>query len=206
MKKVIFAIVVILVVIVGALGIIAPNEFVVEKKLVINRPIEAVFFSLKHFKSHASWNPWTRKDRNIKYEYIGEDGTVGFISKWKGNSDVGEGEEEIREIIENQKIITELRFKKPMRDSQSGYLITTEMYENQTEVTWGMRGNLNFPGNIFFFLFNMNKKLGYDLDEGLRILKAILEKNIEEEKRAILQREKESIKNSVKEITDELKK
>ncbi len=43
---------------------------------------------------------------NIK----GVDGTVGAVSAWSGNREVGVGEEEIKKISQNERIDFELRF------------------------------------------------------------------------------------------------
>jgi hypothetical protein len=198
MKKFIIVVILVIVGIFAVLGIIAPREYVVEKSLVINRPSTVVFESIKHIKSHSSWNPRTRKDPNIKFEYAGVDGTVGFITRWKGTEDVGSGEQEIKNIVEGKRIDIELRFKEPVEAVNESYLITKDLYENQTQVTWGMKVNLKFPGNIFSYLLNMPKKQGYDFDEGLRILKAILEKELDEGKNSPMEELKQQLKKEIK--------
>jgi len=71
--------------------IIAPNEFSVNRSIIINKPYKEVFQYLKLIKNQDYWSPWKKKDPNMNQEFIGEDGKIGFISKWKGNKDVGEG-------------------------------------------------------------------------------------------------------------------
>jgi hypothetical protein len=183
MKIAAFVIVIVLI-IVGVLGFISPREFTIEKSLIINRPAYVVFSSVKNLKTHAEWNPWAKKDPNIKYEYVGTDGSIGSIVRWKGNDEVGEGEEQITSLVEGKRIDTELRFKEPMEAIHHSYIITKEMYDDQSEVTWGMKGKLSFPQNIFFHIRNVTTKLGYDFDEGLRILKAIQEKEFDKSKMA----------------------
>ena len=169
----------IVVVFIGVFGVIAPKDFTVEKSLIINRPYNIVFDSIKILRSHAEWNPNSRKDPYAKFEPIGTDGTEGFILKWKGNQEVGQGEQEIKKIIPNQRIDFEVRYIEPIDATHWSYIITKEMYNNQTEVTWGMKGRTNFPGNIFSYLVDRPKQISYDLDAGLRVMKAILEKPLE---------------------------
>ena len=38
----------------------------------------------------------------MEKEFKGTDGEVGFISAWKGNKEVGEGEQEIIGLVENE--------------------------------------------------------------------------------------------------------
>ncbi len=175
MKK-ILTIFVILLAIVGILGVIAPTEMHVEREVLISKPKETVFAYLKSLKNSEAWSPWAKRDPNMIKNYVGTDGTVGFISSWTGNDQVGEGEQEIKNILEGERIDTELRFKKPMESTSRAYLITESVDANQTKVKWGMQGNNPFPGNVICFVLNMKKTLMADFDEGLKTLKEILEK------------------------------
>jgi hypothetical protein len=179
MKKIALYTIGIFIFLVVVLGIVAPRDFLVEKQLVINQPPTVVFEKIKYLKSHNDWNPWLKKDPMAKFEYSGVDGSVGFIVKWNGNSKVGAGEEEIKGLVEGKRMDLELRFKHPMEAVNQSYLILTPMYEGQTNVTWGMKGRVGFPKNVLYLLGNVPKQLGYDFDEGLRILKAMLEKKAE---------------------------
>ena len=84
--------------------IIAPKDYNIDRSIIIDRPYKVVFQYLKLIKNQDDWSPWKKKDPNMSQEFIGEDGKIGFISKWKGNKDVGEGEQEILTIIENELI------------------------------------------------------------------------------------------------------
>lgn len=187
----------VILVIIGIFGIIAPKDFTVEKSLIINRPYHVVFNSIKNLKSHTEWNPNARKDPYAKYESIGVDGTDGFILKWKGNNEIGAGEQEIKKVTPDKRIDIEVRYNEPVDEIQHSYIITKEMYNNQTEVTWGVKGRTNFPGNILSYLVDRPKKLGYDYDAGLRVLKAILEKPLEEAKTKPLEEVKGQIKEEL---------
>lgn len=178
MKKYIVIVLGILVVIIGVLGIIAPKEFLIEKTVVIAKPRFYVFDHLRSLKNHEAWNPWIKKDKAIRYDYKGVDGTVGFITHWVGNSEVGEGEQEIKKIVEGERIDYELRFKEPFEGTNYSYVITTEAPEDKTNFTWGMKGKLSFPSNIFYMMFKAEEKLQYDFTEGTNVLKAILEKEV----------------------------
>ena len=157
--------------------IIAPNEFSVNRSIIINKPYKEVFQYLKLIKNQDYWSPWKKKDPNMNQEFIGEDGKIGFISKWKGNKDVGEGEQEILSIIENESIETQLRFFKPWKSQSIGTLLVAKVEDSQTLVTWGFSGRNPIPFNIFMLFFNMDKTVGKDFEEGLADLKKILEQN-----------------------------
>lgn len=169
------AVVGILVLVIAVLGAIAPTDLHVEREVVIEKPVAVVFGDLKLVKNHDLWSPWFKKDPNIVKEYKGEDGTVGFISSWSGNDEVGVGEQEIKKIAEGERIDYELRFKKPMEDTNTAYLITESLGENQTKVKWGLQGKTPFPGNVMCLVMNLRQKLAGDFDEGLAMLKTHLE-------------------------------
>lgn len=157
------------------LALVAPKEFLVERSIIINKPLPEVFDYLKYIKNQDYWSPWKKKDPNMTQEFIGTDGTVGFISKWEGNKDVGIGEQEILKIVDNQRIDSKLRFFKPWKSESDAFLKVEDAEAGQTKVTWGFVGKNKVPANIFMLLYNVDKHVGKDFEEGLTELKSILE-------------------------------
>lgn len=182
-----------LAVVVAVLAMIAPTELHVEREVVVDQPKDVVFEELKFVKNHDIWSPWSKRDPNIVHEYKGTDGTVGFVSAWSGNDEVGVGEQEITKITEGERIDYELRFKKPMEDTSTAYLITEAAGENQTRVKWGMDGKLPFAGNVFCMLMNMKATLIADFDEGLAGLKKHLEARPASQVEPEMERESEPV-------------
>ncbi len=158
------------------LALIAPKTYEVNRSILINQPLPEVFEYLKHIKNQDQWSPWKKKDPNMKQEFVGTDGEIGFISKWEGNKEVGIGEQEILGIEKNKQISSELRFFKPWKSVSQAYIKVDEIDANQTKVTWGFTGNNPIPMNVFMLFFNFEKSVGKDFDEGLESLKEILEK------------------------------
>jgi len=168
-------IVAVIVLVIAVLGAIAPTDLHVSREVVIDKPKDVVFSDLKLVKNHDHWSPWFKLDPKIVKEHRGEDGTVGFVSAWSGNDKVGVGEQEITKIAEGDRIDFELRFKKPMEETNTAYLITEAVGENQTKVKWGLQGKTPFPGSVFCLVMNLRQKLAADFDEGLGMLKKRLE-------------------------------
>ncbi|WP_299887403.1 SRPBCC family protein [uncultured Lacinutrix sp.] len=158
------------------LTLIAPKEFNVSRSIVINKPLAEVFLYLKFIKNQDNWSPWKLKDPDMKQDYIGTDGEVGFIAKWEGNKDVGIGEQEIIRITENESIEAQLRFYKPWKSQSDAITKVEDLGDGQTKVTWGFKGESKPPSNVFFLFFNMDKTVGKDFEEGLTMLKQVLEK------------------------------
>ena len=166
-----------IIVIVLILGLLAPKHYEVNRSIVVNKPISEVFNYLKYVKNQDDWSPWKKKDPDMIQTFEGTDGEVGFVSKWVGNKDVGEGEQEIKRIVENESIETELRFLKPWKSQSDAYIRVVALENQQTNVTWGFSGKNKFPFSIFMLFMNMDKAVGKDFEEGLNSLKQQLEKS-----------------------------
>ncbi len=164
-----------LVALVIVLGLIAPKTFHISRSIVVNKPVSEVFAYLKYLKNQEEWSPWEEKDPNMKKEFEGEDGTVGALSRWAGNKDVGEGEQEITKIVDNEIVESKLRFFKPWKSESDAYLKVVKEGENSTKVTWGFSGKNKFPFSIFMLFMNMDKAVGKDFENGLNKLKNRLE-------------------------------
>ncbi|UNY97692.1 SRPBCC family protein [Zhouia spongiae] len=158
------------------LTIIAPKNYHVSRHITIDKPLPEVFDYLKYVKNQSRWSPWEAKDPEMQKDFVGTDGMVGFVSKWKGNKEVGEGEQEITNIVKNKVVETQLRFLKPWKSVSDAYIKVSEVTENITKVTWGFQGENKFPMSIFMLFMNMDKTVGKDFEEGLGKLKRVLEK------------------------------
>jgi len=173
MKKVLYVIIG-LVVVVCIVGLLAPKDNSIEREVTINKPLDVVWPYVKSLKNQDEWSVWAKMDPNMKKSYRGTDGTVGFVSAWEGNDDVGSGEQEIKGIVEMQRIDYELRFLKPFEATNQTHMITESAGENQSRVKWGFASHSPFPMNIMMLF--MKGSLIKDFDQGLANLKANLEK------------------------------
>ncbi len=179
-KKILIAVLVLIVLLIGALAVlafIAPTELKVERTITINKPKAEIFAYVKNLKNQTAWGPWHKKDPSMKIETRGTDGTPGFVSSWNStNNDVGEGEQEIKKITEGERMDTELRFKRPFETKSDAYLITEAAGDDQTKVKWGFTSSMPRPLNIMCLVIDMDKAVGKDFEEGLASLKTIMEK------------------------------
>ncbi len=158
------------------LAMIAPKTYNVYRSVEIKRPKMEVFEYLKHLKNMADWSPWEKKDPNMKKKFTGTDGEVGALSHWVGNKDVGEGEQEITKIINDERIESELRFLKPWKSTSDCYTQVDDIGDGTTKVTWGFSGKNKFPMSIMTLFVSMDKMVGKDFEEGMASLKEVLEK------------------------------
>jgi high-affinity Fe2+/Pb2+ permease len=164
-----------IVVLVLVLAAIAPKNYNVSRSIEIAKPKKVVFDYLKSLKKQDEWSPWGKRDPNMEKKFTGTDGEVGAISYWKGNKEVGEGEQEITKIVEGDSIESQLRFLKPFKSTSDAYIITKEIEQDRTKVIWGFSGKNKFPMSIMMLFMSMDKAVGKDFEEGLASLKEILE-------------------------------
>ena len=150
------------------------REHYVKREIIINAPRQKVFDYVKLLKNQEEFNKHAAADADRKKEFKGTDGTVGFIYAWSGNKKAGEGQKEIKNIIEGKRIETEIRFVKPMAATASIIMETESLSDDQTKVSWSNAGTLKYPINIMIPM--MVKHVAKDMDSSLSTLKNILEK------------------------------
>jgi hypothetical protein len=153
------------------------KDYAVKREITINKPKSEVFDYLKLLRNQDNFSVWATRDANMKKEFRGTDGTVGFVSAWDSEmNEVGKGEQEIKKITEGDRIDFELRFIKPFEATDNAYMSTESVTDSSTKVTWGFNGSMNYPMNLMLLTMNMDEMLGKDLQEGLVNLKGNLEK------------------------------
>jgi len=165
-----------IVVLIAVLGLIAPKSYDVSRSIDINLPRSEVFNYVRSLQKQDEWSPWGKRDPDMKKQFEGTDGQVGALSKWQGNKEVGEGEQEVTRIVDNERIESQLRFLKPWKSESDAYLQLADNESNGTKFTWGFSGKNKFPMSIMMLFMNMDKAVGKDFEEGLSSLKEILEK------------------------------
>lgn len=173
-KKILFVIAgIIILALVAALFV--SKEYSVKREITINKPSQEVYDYVKFIKNQEHYNKWVMMDPNMKKDYQGTDGTVGFVYAWDSQKDdVGKGEEEIKVLEEGKKINLEVRFIRPFEGLATTEMTTEAISPTQTKVSWGMSGRSAYPMNLTNTI--MDGMLGADLEQSLQTLKGILEK------------------------------
>ena len=159
------------------LALFMPEEYLIEKQVTINKPRQVVFDYIKLLRNSENYNKWVMMDPNMKKEFRGTDGTVGFVYTWNStNRNVGQGEQEIIKLADGQRVDYEIRFIRPFQGTSYAWLMTESISPNQTMVNWSFRGMRNYPMKVMHKVLNLKKMLGRDLQTSLHNLKAVLEK------------------------------
>ncbi|MBE7179020.1 MAG: SRPBCC family protein [Mucilaginibacter polytrichastri] len=158
-------------------GLFMNKKMAVVRSVTINKPLSEVYAYTSLLKNQNNYSVWAKRDPNMKKEFHGVDGTVGFVSAWESKQkDVGKGEQTIVRVIPNELIDYSLHFIEPFESTNHAYMTFKETSAQQTEVNWGFDGEMNYPMNVMLPFMNMDKSLGKDFQDGLNNLKAILEK------------------------------
>ena len=163
-----------------AVAFIVSADFSVERSVVIEKSKQEVFNYVRYLENQYNYSVWGDLDSDMKQEFRGTDGTVGFVSAWEGNEDAGAGEQEIIGMVDGERIDYELRFFEPFESTSYSFMSTESISENQTRVTWGMFGTFPRPMNIMLLFFDLEEAIGNDYETGLNNLKAILENEAED--------------------------
>jgi hypothetical protein len=163
-----------LVLLVLVVALFVPKEFVYEKSIAINAPIDSVWINAGSLTAMDKWSPWNDHDPNMKKELTGVDGTVGAKQSWDGKV-VGIGSQTITNVQKPMLFETSLDFKTPRESHGKGYV---KLLANgaTTNATWGMTGSMPYPFNVMILFMNMEKTMGKDWDLGLSRLKKLSEK------------------------------
>jgi Ca2+/Na+ antiporter len=157
------------------IAVFTKKSYSLEREIKINRASNDVFNFIKNLKNQDLFNKWVMADPNMKKEYRGTDGTIGFVYAWDGNKRAGKGEQEIKDIKEGERLDVEVRFIKPFAGIASTPFAVRSLSDNESSVTWGMKSTVRYPMNLMLLFMNMDKALGKDLEVSLNALKRILE-------------------------------
>lgn len=171
-------ILVVVIVVAGALAAIIatrPAEFTVTRSAQFAAPAPAVFAQVNELRRWKAWSPWAKKDPQAKETYDGPAAGAGAVMSWAGNREVGEGRMTIVESRLAERVRFKLEFFKPFAATNDAEFAFRPAGSG-TEVTWTMRGRNNFVGKAMCLVFDMDKMVGGDFEQGLAGIRAIVEK------------------------------
>ena len=153
------------------------GKYQVEREVTINKSKQQVFDYVKFLKNQNQFSVWAKIDPDMKTEFRGEDGTIGFVSAWDSqNPKAGKGEQKIIKIADGERIDYEIHFIKPMESTDYAFLEFRATSDSTTNVKWCFHGEMKYPMNLMLLGMDMEKMLAPDLQDGLNNLKGILEK------------------------------
>ncbi len=154
---------------------ILPKKTTIVADILIEKTVSTVFDYVKFQNNQHHYNKWVMADPNAEFKNSGTDATVGFKLYWNSkNNNVGEGEQEIIEIVDQQKIVNEIRFIRPFSGTSLSTMSLNENNENNTKVSLTFESVAKYPYNLMSAL--MSSVLKKDMGITLQNLKTNLEK------------------------------
>lgn len=171
-------ILVVVIVVAGALAAFIatrPAEFTVTRSARFAAPAPAVFAQVNELRKWKAWSPWAKKDPQAKEAYDGPAAGAGAVMSWAGNREVGKGRMTIVESRPAELVRFKLEFFEPFAATNDAEFAFRPA-GGATEVTWTMRGRNNFIGKAMCLVFDMDKMVGGDFEQGLAGIRGIVEK------------------------------
>lgn len=161
------------IVILGGIGYFLKSEYKVERSILIQSPADTLFSYLNNLEHWQKWTVWNKeKDASFKFQKLTFEAGKGAKVGWHGEYT----EPVTVEITESQpgKMI---QFKYTQEDAFPGKgLLRLDSQGKSTKVTWRMEGNTGWNVAERYFLFFMEKFLESDMEEGLKGLKKMSER------------------------------
>ncbi len=174
-KKILIALALILIVLAVIISR-QPDEFSVTRTAIIDGDAAETFVQVNNLKNWDNWSPWAKLDPDAKSSFEGPEEGEGAKMSWDGNSDVGAGSMTITESRENELIKFRLDFVKPMEGTNiSEFKLVPK--DDKTEVTWSMSGKSNFISKAIGLVFDCEKMVGKNFEDGLKNLNGVVKAN-----------------------------
>lgn len=152
------------------IGLFVSKEFTGVGHVVVNKPHDLVYNYVSQLKNQHEYGVWFRMDPNIVLEYQGVDAQPGSTLIWKSKK-VGDGKQVITSLIPNERVDIDVYLNGSNEPAKS-FMSTERISDNQTKVTWSIKGEIPYPVNILTLFITMNK----DFQQGVENLKINLEK------------------------------
>ncbi|RKY21066.1 MAG: hypothetical protein DRQ55_05650 [Planctomycetota bacterium] len=175
MKK-LFAVLLLLVVAVAAVGFVAPTEYDVGTSTVIDASPEAVHAYVGDLERWPEWSPWEQNDPSVKVSMGATSTGVGASQSW--TSDDGDGELTFTASDPATGIAYEMAFVMDGERFPAQCSMTYELVDGGTQVTWAMQGDWKgaVPPVLDGLMQLMSAwMIGGEFDKGLASLKQKVE-------------------------------
>jgi len=152
-----------------------PDTFSVRRTASIKAPAEKIHPLINDLRRFNTWNPYDKKDPNIKGSYRGPLSGPGAGYDFEGNKDVGKGSIQIVDSASPTKVTMKLDMLEPF-EGHNVVEFTLAPRGDATEVTWAMHGPSPFIGKVMGVIFDMDRMIGRDFEAGLANLRAVAER------------------------------
>lgn len=145
-----------------------PDSFRVVRSATVQADAGKLHPLINDLHQFNTWNPFERKDPDIKGEYRGPAAGPGAAYHFEGGKS-GSGSLRVVDSAPQQ-VTMELHMLKPM-EGRNRIVFTLQPRGNATEVTWAMDGPMPFVSKLITMFVDMDRMIGGDFENGLATLK-----------------------------------
>ena len=151
-----------------------PDQFEVQRSTSIRASADKVFPLINDLRTFNTWNPFDKKDPNIKGTYSGPESGKGAAYEFE-SSQAGTGRIEIADAAPPSRVTMRLTMIKPLAaDNRVQFILQPQ--GDTTRVTWAMDGDVPFVGKLIHLFIDMDRMVGQEFAAGLAELKARAER------------------------------
>jgi hypothetical protein len=152
------------------------DSYEVQRSVTVNTGPDPIFDLIVDLRKWQRWSPWEGLDSNLERDYRGPESGVGAGYAWSGNRKAGQGEMTITEADQPRGIALDLQFLKPFKSqSVTRFDLDPGADESSTTVVWTMTGRHTLLTKLLSPIFNMDRMIGPDFEQGLANLRTAAE-------------------------------
>lgn len=157
----------------AVVGMFLPRYVNVERDIIVDAAPAEVFPRISSLQAFAEWSPWGDIDPDMVVTFSGAETGVGNIMEWTSeHPNVGNGRQEIMEVVEDESVRTALDFG-DMGTAEAWWRLTPD--GEATRVTWGLTADMGGGPVGRWFGLMMDGWVGADYENGLARLQAAVE-------------------------------
>jgi len=146
------------------------DRFTVRRSIAVHAPPQKIHALINDLRQFNTWNPYEKKDPQIKGHYRGPAAGPGARYEFQGNQEVGAGSLEIITSAPQQ-VALRLDMTAPLAASNT-ITFTLQPKGSATEVTWAMEGASPYLAKLMSVFIDLDAMVGRDFEAGLANLKA----------------------------------
>jgi len=149
-----------------------PSAYKVERSILINAPAEKIYPLIATPREWTKWAIWFEREHDMKVSYAGAESGAG--AKWEWRAKEGSGNMEFTRADPNKSVDYALAF--PEMGMKSTGALTLTPSGNATRVSWTNEGDVGRNPMMRWFVPFLDGMIGKDYEDGLKKLKAMVEK------------------------------
>jgi len=171
--RLLFRVLLTLLILLAVIGLLLPSSARVERSIVVDAPATAIFPHLNGMRAFHEWSPWSGIDPETRYRFEGPEQGVGSRMTWEsGDSQVGQGSQEIIDSVPDRRVEMQLEFG-DKGNGTATFLLEPE--GSATRVRWEFHTVFGWDVLGRYVGLMLDSMIGTAYDKGLKDLKSRVE-------------------------------